>query len=196
MFISPRPAKINIEVPHILQSFPPGAGQGEVYDVSPSTIMTSTNIPELRFRNGGIMRFKRHIEGQAYFGGNNFPTSHKGLLVAFTDDRPQLVNTTDSDISSTSGFLRIPSNIPDALVWKGSTGQALPPHGWPYIDADGEDQVDVDKWRWQDAGVHLDGKESTYVLRLIHLQPGSFVNRSHHTIPTDENAFGTFLDHI
>lgn len=167
LFISARAARINIDVPQILQSFPPGAGQGEVYDISPSAVMTSTNIPELRFRNGGIMRFKGSVWGQAYFAGHTLSMRQRGLLVAYSEDKQQLVDTTDSDASVTSGFLRIPLKVPDVLLWKGSRTHALPSHAWPYVDADGEDQVDVDKWTWRDAGIHLASDESTHVRRSL-----------------------------
>lgn len=132
--------------------------------------MTSSNIPELRFRNGGIMRFKGSILGQAYFLGHHHSARQRGLLVAYsTVDQEQLIDAKDSARGGTSGFLRIPSKIPDILLWKGSRERELPPHGWPYVDADAEDRVDVDKWSWQDVGIHLasDESEHMYLFRSI-----------------------------
>lgn len=112
------------------------------------------------------MRFKGSIIGQAYYMGHHLPPRQRGLVVAYTDVGEELIDTSDSGARSTSGFLRIPSRIPDYLLWKGSREQALPSHGWPYVDADAEDQVDVDKWSWQDAGIRLGSDESRHVYLL------------------------------
>ncbi|KAJ9126279.1 hypothetical protein QFC24_002011 [Naganishia onofrii] len=150
--------KINIDVPHILKSFPPGAGQGEVYDMTPEAIMTSTNIPELQLRNGGAVRLSSDIRGIAAIGGTSLPTAKKGLLIAI-DHRGHPTDDETSGAPPFKGLLRLPSKIPEALVRKGSRSQPLPPYGWPYVDMDGEDQVDIDKWTWKEVGIDLAGHE-------------------------------------
>ncbi|KAJ9099749.1 hypothetical protein QFC21_003747 [Naganishia friedmannii] len=146
--------RINIDVPHILKSFPPGAGQGEVHDMAPEAIMTSTNIPELRFRNGGVVRLNGSVHSIAAIGGTGLPTAKKGLLIAI-DDTGSPADDVQSRTRPFRGLLRLPSKIPEALVWKGTRAQPLPPYGWPYLDMDGEDQVDIDKWSWQEVGIDL-----------------------------------------
>jgi hypothetical protein len=154
-----RTSRINIDVPHILHSFPPAAGQGEVYDTSPSSLMKSTNIPELRFRTGGIMRFRNQIIGHAHLGGHG-TTAQRGLFVALEHIRS--LSHTTTDFISRGGFLKIPHKVPPKVVWKGSGTQAVP-EDWLWVDDDGEEQVDIEKWSWEDVGVRLLGEESTYL---------------------------------
>lgn len=158
-----RTPRINIDVPHILQAFPPGAGQGEVYDTSPSALMTSTNIPELRLRTGGIMRFKHGIIGQVHLGGH-LTTAPRGLLVALEDVGP-IAPSPKTKSGSRGGFLRIPHKIPAKVIWKGSRTQT--PEDWAWVDDDTEEQVDIEKWSWDDVGVRLSDDESAYLFCVI-----------------------------
>lgn len=181
-----RAPRIDIDVPYILQSFPPGAGQGEVYDASPLALMTSTNIPELRFRPGGIMRFKSEITGQVHLGGHT-ATRNKGLLVALRDVG---ISTTES--KSRSGFLRIPQKIPANVIWKGSRTH-LAPDDWAWVDDDGEEQVDIDKWSWEDVGIRLADDESTYELCSV----ANLIScKSCGAIPGHQDAVGSFFNYV
>lgn len=146
--------KINIDVPHILKLFPPGPGQGEVYDMGPEAVMTSTNIPELRFRKDGVVRLNSTIHGMAAIGGTSLPVAKKGLLMAL-DEKVSPNDEEHFGTPSFRGLLRLPLEIPEALVWRGSRLEPLPPYGWPYADMDDEDQVDIDKWSWQEIGINL-----------------------------------------
>lgn len=181
-----RTPRINIDVPHILQSFPPGAGQGEVYDNSPSALMTSTNIPELRFRAGGIMRFRNEITGQVHLCGHA-TTSSKGLLVALRDVG---ISTTES--ISSGGFLRIPQKIPANVIWKGSQTHSAP-DDWAWVDDDGEEQVDIDKWSWEDVGIRLADDESTYGLCSVANLTSC---QSCGAVPGHQDAVGSLFDHV
>lgn len=120
--------------------------------------MTSTNIPELRLRTGGLMRFRNQIIGHAHFGGHG-STAPRGLLVALEHIRPESHSTTDP---SPGGFLKVPHRLPPKVVWKGSRTQAVP-EDWLWVDDDSEEQVDIEKWTWEDVGVRLGDEESTYL---------------------------------
>jgi hypothetical protein len=123
--------------------------------------MTSTNIPELQLRNGGAVRLSSDISGIAAIGGTSLPTAKKGLLIAI-DHRGHPTDDETSGAPPFKGLLRLPSKIPEALVRKGSRSQPLPPYGWPYVDMDGEDQVDIDKWTWKEVGIDLAGHEGSF----------------------------------
>ena len=108
------------------------------------------------------MRFKSQITGQVHFVGHSTSRT-KGLLVSVQD-----LGIPTPEPSSGSGFLRVPNKIPAKVVWKGSRGHTAP-QDWAWVDENGEEQVDIEKWSWEDVGIRLIDGESTHELHTAFL---------------------------